>query len=57
MAEMSAKFDDLLRFQGHTVFTEYREYLAQRAKTHAHKEFDFWRERVKQVPVEQKRIA
>ena len=57
MAELGAKFEELLRVQGHSVFPEYREYLAQRAKSHAQREFDLWRERVKSVPRDQKRLA
>lgn len=57
MTELSGKFDELLRVQGHSVFTHYDEYLAQRAKSHAMKEFDLWRERVKDVPRDQKRLA
>ena len=57
MAELSSKFDELLRFQGHAVFSEYREYLVQKAKSHAQKEFDLWRERVRLVPKDQKRLA
>jgi hypothetical protein len=57
MAELSAKFDDLLKFQGHTVFVGYQDYIAQKAKTHAQREFDLWRERTKGLPKEQRRIA
>ena len=57
MGELSAKFDDLLRFQGHTVFNGYQEYLAQKAKSHAQREFHLWRERVKGPPRKQRKIA
>jgi hypothetical protein len=57
MAELSFKFDDLLRFQGHTVFSEYKEYLVQRAKSHAQREFDLWRERVRTLPRDTRRLA
>ncbi len=57
MAELSGKFDDLLRFQGHTVFTQYREYLAQKARSHAQKEFDLWRERVRHLSRDQRALA
>jgi hypothetical protein len=57
MAELSAKFDELLKFQGHAVFSGYQEYLAQKAQSHAQKEFDLWRERVKELPRDQKRLA
>ena len=57
MAEMSAKFDDLLRFQGHTVFSEYKEYLVQKANSHAQREYDAWYERTRKLPKEQRRLA
>ena len=57
MREMASKFDELLRVQGHSVFPEYGEYIAQKAKSHAHREFDAWRERVKAMPRDQRRIA
>lgn len=57
MAEMAEKFEELMRIQGHTVFPEYREYLVQKAKTHAQTEFNLWRERVRGLIPEQKRIA
>jgi hypothetical protein len=56
MSELAGKFDDLLRFQGHTMIHSYQDYIAQKAKSHA-KEFDLWRERVKAVPREQKWLA
>jgi hypothetical protein len=57
MAELAAKFDQLLVIQGHTVFTHYDCYLAQKAKSHAQQEFDLWRERVKRLPAAEKRAA
>lgn len=57
MSELSIKFDELLRFQGHSVFSEYKEYLVQKAKSHAQREFDLWRERTNGLPKELKRIA
>ena len=57
MSELAEKFDDLLRFQGHTVFPGYQDYIAQRAKSHAQREFDLWRERIRMIPREQKRLA
>lgn len=57
MAELSAKFDDLLRFQGHSVFAEYKDYLKDKANAHAHREYDAWFERTKGMPKDQKRIA
>jgi hypothetical protein len=57
MRQLAQKFDELLEFQGHAVFSEYREYLVQKAKSHAQREFDLWRERVKSVPRDQRRLA
>lgn len=57
MRQLAQKFDDLLEFQGHAVFTEYREYLVQKAKSHAQREFDLWRERVRSVPRDQRLVA
>jgi len=57
MSQLSSKFDELLRVQGHAIFTDYKDYLVQKAKTHAHREFDLWRDRVAKLPPEQKRIA
>lgn len=57
IAEFACKFDELLHVQGHIVFPEYREHLAQKAKSYAQIEFDLWRERVKHVLKEQRRIA
>lgn len=57
MAELSAKFDDLLRFQGHSVFSEYKDYLKDKANAHAQREYDSWFERTKGMPKDQKRIA
>ena len=57
MSDLATKFDELLRFQGHTVFSGYQDYVAQKAKTHVQIEFDCWRERVKRVPRDQRRLA
>lgn len=57
MAELSAKFDDLLRFQGHSVFSQYSDYLKPKADAHAQREYDAWSERTKGLPKDQKRIA
>lgn len=57
MRQLNQQFDELLRVQGHTVFTEYKDYLAQKAKTHAMAEFDAWQKRTKGVPTDQLRIA
>jgi hypothetical protein len=46
MAGLSDKFDDLLRLIGHSVFTEYRDALAERAKRHAIKELELYQERL-----------
>lgn len=57
MKEMAVKFEELMRVQGHTVFPEYKEYLAQKAKTHAQIEYNLWRDRVRSLPPEQRHIA
>lgn len=57
MKEMASKFEELMRVQGHTVFPEYKEYLAQKAKTHAQTEYNFWRDRVSKLPLEQRHLA
>lgn len=54
MKEMAVKFEELMRVQGHSVFPEYKEYLAQKAKTHAQIEYNLWRERVRSLPVDQR---
>lgn len=45
MAQLAQRFDDLLRLQGHEVFTDYKDYLRDRAKKHAALELDAWRAR------------
>jgi len=57
MRQLSDKFDQLLALQGHTVFAEYVEFIANKANAHAHREFDLWRERTKLVPANEKAIA
>jgi hypothetical protein len=57
MVELSTKFDDLLRFQGHAVFPEYKDYLKDKANAHAMREYDAWFERTKGLPKEQKRLV
>jgi hypothetical protein len=57
MSELSAKFDELIRVQGHTVFTHYSGYLGQKADAHAHREFELWRERTKRLPPSEIRAA
>jgi hypothetical protein len=57
MATLSAKFDELLIVQGHVVFVRYDEFLAQKARSHAQREFDLWRERTRRLPTAQRRVA
>jgi hypothetical protein len=45
MSEMAAKFDELIRVQGHPVFNNYRSYIAKKAREHALKELERYRER------------
>lgn len=47
MAEMSAKFDELLKVQGYPVFSEYGDYLKAAALKHAERELDVYRQRMK----------
>lgn len=47
MAEMSAKFDELLHVQGYPVFSEYGDYLKAAAIKHAEHELDVYRHRMK----------
>jgi hypothetical protein len=46
MAEMSSKFDELIKVQGHPVFTSYKSYIAQKAKIHALNELKLYRDRI-----------
>ena len=46
MNEMSSKFDELIKVQGHPVFVNYKTYLAQKAKNHAIRELELYRDRV-----------
>lgn len=46
MQEMSDKFDDLIEVQGHPIFKGYKDYLVQKAKNHAIKELERYRDRV-----------
>jgi hypothetical protein len=46
MAEMSSKFDELIKVQGHPVFLNYKAFIAQKAKNHALKELTLYRDRV-----------
>jgi hypothetical protein len=50
MEEMAAKFDTLLEVQGHTVFSEYKDYLAERAKDHAKRELEAYKKRMGILP-------
>ena len=47
MAELSAKFDELLAVQGYAVFSEYGSYLRGAAIAHAEHELDVYRHRMK----------
>jgi hypothetical protein len=57
MNALATSFDKLLVVQGHAVHTRYDVALAQKAKEHAHKEFDLWRERTKRLPATERRVA
>lgn len=46
MDEMSSRFDDLIKVQGHPVFVNYKSYLAQKAKNHAIRELELYRDRM-----------
>ena len=46
MAEMSAKFDQLLAVQGYPVFSEYGDFLKSAAISHAEHELDVYRHRM-----------
>lgn len=50
MAEMASKFDDLIRVQGHPVFSNYKTYLAEKAKKHALRELELYRDRLRLAP-------
>ena len=47
MAEMSQKFDELLKVQGYPVFSEYGDYLKAAAMNHAERELDVYRHRMR----------
>ena len=47
MDTMSGKFNELILVQGHPVFSEYKDYLTQRAKTHAVNELGLYRGRLR----------
>lgn len=51
MGEMSQKFDELLKVQGHAVFSGYKDYLKDRAVKHAKSELDSYRRRMKDLTV------
>lgn len=46
MTEMSSKFDELIKVQGHPVFTSYKSYIAQKARNHAVNELKLYRDRI-----------
>lgn len=50
MSEMSAKFDELIKVQGHPVFAGYKDYLATKAKSHAIAELGLYRNRMIKEP-------
>lgn len=47
MTEMDTKFDELLAVQGYPIFSEYKGYLAARAKAHAEQEYEVYRQRMR----------
>lgn len=47
MTQLNRKFDELLEVQGYPVFKEYKEYLADKARAHAEREFEVYRQRVR----------
>lgn len=47
MSLMDQKFDQLLDVQGYPVFREYKEFLAKRARLHAEREFEVYRQRMR----------
>lgn len=47
MGQLNQKFDQLLEVQGYPIFKEYKEYLAGKAKTHAEREFEVYRQRMR----------
>jgi hypothetical protein len=44
MVEMASKFDDLIKVQGHPVFVDYKSYLVQKARNHAVRELELYRD-------------
>ncbi len=56
MSGLSQKFDELLRVQGHAVFSGYKEFLRDRAKLHAEREFTTWAKQTLPVPAPKKRL-
>lgn len=57
MAELAQKFDELIKLQGHPVFTEYKDYLVQKAKTHAVRELERYRNKLTDERRRQAQIA
>lgn len=47
MDQLNRKFDELLEVQGYPIFNEYREYLAGKSKSHAEREFEVYRQRMR----------
>ena len=57
MSGLATSFDKLLVVQGHAVHTHYDTPLAQKAREHAHREFDLWRDRTRRLPAPERRVA
>lgn len=57
MNELSDGFDELLKVQGHQIFSAYGPYIVQRAKTHAAQELELYRARMMLLPPEQRDSA
>jgi hypothetical protein len=47
MQEMSSKFDELLAVQGHPIFQGYKDFLRDRAISHAEREYAAYKLRIK----------
>lgn len=47
MAKLDERFDALIEFQGYPLFSDYKGYLASRAKGHAEREFEVYRQRMR----------
>jgi hypothetical protein len=57
MDELNRKFDQLLEVQGYPVFREYKDYIAKKAKTHAEREFEVYRQRMRLKGQRRPRLA